>query len=223
VCPTAPVRRGEVVALVANADNILYVTAVAGFIRAGLTVSMHCGSCTHPRLSTSTQVFPLSPRNSAAAVCHMLRKVSAHRLMVTATSLGTLLSEVQEELAASDYELSIEELPAFTKIYPHFGFETADMSFEPLTLPSADAFVNRSPLILHSSGSTARLSFFIVIWYLAECCSQGFPKPIAWSHGFLSSLTYSAFADEPRHDERNIVMGTHGLPAFHTLVSESTQ
>jgi acyl-CoA synthetase (AMP-forming)/AMP-acid ligase II len=48
VCPTAPVRRGEVVALVANADNILYITAVAGFVRAGLTVSMHCASCTHP-------------------------------------------------------------------------------------------------------------------------------------------------------------------------------
>jgi hypothetical protein len=84
----------------------------------------------------------------------MLRKVSAHRLMVTAASLGTLLSEVKEELAASDYEISIEELPAFTDIYPHFGFETADMSFEPLAMPTVDAFVNGAPLILHSSGST---------------------------------------------------------------------
>jgi hypothetical protein len=100
------------------------------------------------------QAFPMSPRNSSAAICHMMRKVSAHRLMVTAASLGTLLSEVKEELVASGYELSIEELPAFTDIYPHFGFETADMSFESLALPSADAFVNNAPLILHSSGST---------------------------------------------------------------------
>jgi hypothetical protein len=96
----------------------------------------------------------MSPRNSSAAICDMMRKVSAHRLMVTAASLGTLLSEVKEELAASGYELSIEELPEFTDIYPHFGFETADMSFESLALPSADAFVNNAPLILHSSGST---------------------------------------------------------------------
>jgi acyl-CoA synthetase (AMP-forming)/AMP-acid ligase II len=40
VCPAAPVSRGEVVALVANADSILYATALAGFVRAGLTVSI---------------------------------------------------------------------------------------------------------------------------------------------------------------------------------------
>jgi hypothetical protein len=110
---------------------------------------------------STVQAFPMSPRNSSAAICHMLRKVSAHRLMVTAASLGALLSEVKEELAASGYELSIEELPAFTDIYPHFGFETADMSFKSLALPSADAFVNNVPLILHSSGSTV-LPIFIV-------------------------------------------------------------
>jgi acyl-CoA synthetase (AMP-forming)/AMP-acid ligase II len=44
VCPTVPVSHGEIVALVANADSILYATALAGLARAGLTVNMHCES-----------------------------------------------------------------------------------------------------------------------------------------------------------------------------------
>jgi acyl-CoA synthetase (AMP-forming)/AMP-acid ligase II len=37
--PHAPVGRSEVVGLIINCDTIMYVTAIAGLIRAGLTVS----------------------------------------------------------------------------------------------------------------------------------------------------------------------------------------
>jgi acyl-CoA synthetase (AMP-forming)/AMP-acid ligase II len=41
VAPEAPIAKGEVVALLANCDTIMYMTAISGLIRAGLTVSLH--------------------------------------------------------------------------------------------------------------------------------------------------------------------------------------
>jgi acyl-CoA synthetase (AMP-forming)/AMP-acid ligase II len=132
------------------------------------------------------QAFPMSPRNSSAAICHMLKKVSSHRLIVTSSSLGSLLDNVKKELADSDYAIDFQELPAFPDIYPYFTRETASDSFEPIKLPSRDAFVDEAILYIHSSGST------------------GFPKPIPWTHKFFSKFTHAVFVEEYRGQDREI-------------------
>jgi acyl-coenzyme A synthetase/AMP-(fatty) acid ligase len=128
----------------------------------------------------------MSPRNSSAAICHMLRKVSSHRLIVTASSLGSLLDDVKKELAATHYALDIQELPAFPDIYPYFTHENISDPFEPIELPSRDTFADGIVLYIHSSGST------------------GFPKPIPWTHDVLSKVTYSSFVDEYRNLDKDI-------------------
>jgi acyl-coenzyme A synthetase/AMP-(fatty) acid ligase len=128
----------------------------------------------------------MSPRNSSAAICHMLRKASSHRLIVTASSLGSLLEDVKNELAASDYGLDIQELPAFPDIYPYFTHENISDPFDPIELPSRDAFVDGVVLYIHSSGST------------------GFPKPIPWTHQVLSKFTYASFVEEYRGVDKDI-------------------
>jgi acyl-CoA synthetase (AMP-forming)/AMP-acid ligase II len=132
------------------------------------------------------QAFPMSPRNSSAAICHMLKQVSSHRLIVTASSLGPLLENIKKELAVSDYTIDIQELPVFPDIYPRFTRESASDPFESIEPPSRDAFVDGVVLYIHSSGST------------------GFPKPIPWTHKVLSKYTNEPYVDEYRGIEKDI-------------------
>jgi acyl-coenzyme A synthetase/AMP-(fatty) acid ligase len=128
----------------------------------------------------------MSPRNSAAAICDMVKKVGAHRLMVTAASLGSLPNEVKEELAMAGYHLDIEELPAFPDIYPRLTHETAADPFEPIPLPARDTFINEVVIYIHSSGST------------------GFPKPIPWTHRVFSKFAFAALVDELRSLDKDM-------------------
>jgi acyl-coenzyme A synthetase/AMP-(fatty) acid ligase len=178
VCPDAPTKCGEVVGIIATCDTLMYMTAIVGLVRAGYTVRLIPREVWHTL--TDQQTFPMSHRNSPAAICSMLRKTSSHRLIATTASLGSLLDDVKNELAASDYALDITELPAFTDIYPNFTHETVRDPFEPIAVPSRDTFVNDVVLYIHSSGST------------------GFPKPIPWTHEVFSKYTFTPYCDEYR-------------------------
>jgi acyl-CoA synthetase (AMP-forming)/AMP-acid ligase II len=123
----------------------------------------------------------MSQRNSPAAICSMLRKVSCHKLFATTASLGPLLEDVKFELAASDYPLEIDELPILPDIYPHFTHETSKDPFESISLPSRDVFVDGVVMYIHSSGST------------------GFPKPIPYRHEIFTNFTFRPYCDEYRH------------------------
>jgi hypothetical protein len=105
---------------------------------------------------------------------------------VTASSLGSLLDDVKKELAASDYSIDIQEVPALPDIYLHFTQETIGDPFEPIALPARDAFVDETILCIHSSGST------------------GFPKPISWTHEILSNWTFGPLVDDFRGLDKDI-------------------
>jgi hypothetical protein len=92
----------------------------------------------------------------------MLKKTSAHRLLFTRDSLWSLLEAVRDELAGSGYEISLEELPAFEKVFPKLAHETAADPFEPVAMPARGVFVNDTLVILHSSGSTVSLPSFSI-------------------------------------------------------------
>ena len=115
---------------------------MAGIIRAGHTV------------------FPISPRNSAPAIAHLLTKTGTQHVFVGSES-------ALQDLAAMSLELmkdsgtplpAIQGIPLFETLYPR----DLDESYEPL--PKFKPDWNDPAVIMHSSGSTA------------------FPKPIIWSH-----------------------------------------
>ncbi|KAH9476002.1 putative NRPS-like protein biosynthetic cluster [Psilocybe cubensis] len=136
-----PGRRGpegELIAIVAFSDNLLYNAVSVGLIRAGMVP------------------FLMSPRNTAAAIIKMLKETDCHRLLSTQQTLKPLLAGIRSELASTSpgFELSIEEMPAFYDIYPKLGCESQDDPFEEYPMPLVRPPLDNVMLYLHSSGST---------------------------------------------------------------------
>ncbi|KAF7293886.1 Acetyl-CoA synthetase-like protein [Mycena chlorophos] len=172
---------GQVVGIVALTDSLLYQTLTTGCMIAGLIP------------------FPISHRNSNAAFVHLLTSTQIHRLLTTHGSLARLVDGLKEELTTqhASYQLSIEEIPLVSTIYPFLGHETPTDAFTPY--PSAGRLpdLHTTALYLHSSGST------------------GLPKPIPLSH--LSVTTFGAlpvFRDLAALSPR---LATGALPAFHAM------
>ncbi|KAJ7761183.1 putative aminoadipate reductase [Mycena maculata] len=178
-----PQRRGpegQVLAIVALTDVLIYQTIVAGCIKAGIVP------------------FPVSTRNSAAAVLHLLNNTGSHRLLMTKGSLS-LVDSVSAALAARSppYELSIEEIPLLGDIYPHLGHETPEDRFLPYPSPSIRTALDSVAMYLHSSGST------------------GFPKSIPETHRTL--IHYAALDGPSEMAEISPRQAVGALPAFHAM------
>ncbi|CAK5283812.1 unnamed protein product [Mycena citricolor] len=172
---------GRFVAIVALADVLIYQSIVVGCIRAGLTP------------------FPISHRNSPAAIVHLLQSTNCHRVLTTRASLGHLIADVVSELAAKDltYELSVDEIPLLGELYPHLGHESVADDFTPYPVSDPIPPATDIALCLHSSGST------------------GFPKPIHMSHRLLLEIsTLGAFNQLTAYAPR-FAIGT--LPPFHAM------
>ncbi|EPQ54835.1 acetyl-CoA synthetase-like protein [Gloeophyllum trabeum ATCC 11539] len=141
--------------------------------------------------------YPMSNRNSPVAVAHMLQKTSCHRLITTSGSLSSLLSGLQTELSSVNYELKIEELPAFHDAFPHLGREKASDPFTPY--PRLE---NSRPediiCYIHSSGST------------------GFPKSIPHTNKTLMGWFGGPLGGVGRY-HKHLRFGTMHLPTFHMM------
>ncbi|KAK0449007.1 NRPS-like enzyme [Desarmillaria tabescens] len=113
---TAPV-----VGVLANTDSITFLTVVAGIIRAGYTA------------------FPISTRNSPAAVAHLLESTGCKNLFVSA-------DPAMQEVAQMNDGINAMPTPTFEDLY------TKDDASEPLPRMRPDW--EQLALIMHSSGST---------------------------------------------------------------------
>ncbi|KAJ7760072.1 putative aminoadipate reductase [Mycena maculata] len=179
-----PQRRGpegQVLAIIALTDVLIYQAIVAGCIVAGIVP------------------FPISNRNSATAVLHLLNTTDSHRLLMTKGSLSSLVDSVSADLVAMSplYELSIQEIPLLGQIYPHLGHETAEHAFVPYPSPATRAKLDAVAMYLHSSGST------------------GLPKPIPQTH---RNLIHCAALDTlVQMAELSPRQAVGALPAFHTM------
>ena len=101
--------------------------------------------------------FPISTRNSPAAIAHLLRKTNANHLLIGSESaLRALVSEAFALLTDMEPP-STSPMLLFDEIY-----KSDDEPFE--MLPAINFHMEDPAVILHSSGSTA------------------FPKPIVWTH-----------------------------------------
>ncbi|KAF7341014.1 Acetyl-CoA synthetase-like protein [Mycena sanguinolenta] len=177
-----PQRRGldgQVLAIVAQTDVLIYQTIVVGCIIAGLVP------------------FPISHRNTTAAIFHLLKDTGSHRVLTTKCS-GCLVETVATENAA--YELTIEEIPLLGQIYPHLGHETPKHPFVPYPSHTTSISLDHVALYLHSSGST------------------GLPKSIPYTHKNLIHLGGNgpevAIAELVELSPR---LAVGHLPAFHSM------
>ncbi|KAF7370103.1 Acetyl-CoA synthetase-like protein [Mycena sanguinolenta] len=135
-----PERRGadgDVVAIVALADVLVYDAIVAGCLVAGL------------------RPFLIFHRQPAAAIIHLLTEIGSHRVLTTKSSLGSLVEQMSAYLSAMDppYDCCFDEIPLLGQLYPHFG-ETVDDLFVPYPSPPLRTAVDEVALYVHSSGST---------------------------------------------------------------------
>ncbi|KAF5322455.1 hypothetical protein D9619_001794 [Psilocybe cf. subviscida] len=134
-----PGRRGpegEIIAVVALADTLLYHASTLGMMRGGIIP------------------FLMSPRNSAPAIVKMLKEVSCHKLLTTQETLKSIVTEVVELLEKDNYALEVIEMPPLFEIFPHLGSETAADPFEEYPKAAVRPGLDDAMLYLHSSGST---------------------------------------------------------------------
>ncbi|KAF8217447.1 hypothetical protein K438DRAFT_1656334 [Mycena galopus ATCC 62051] len=177
--PNREGQDGKVVAILAESDTMLYHAILVGLMTANFIS------------------FPISPRNSAAAILQLLRASSCYHILATRVTLSPLLARLQRHLAEVDFALDIQEVPSFQEIYPNIGAETPDHAFQPYPRPQISANFDDVFMYIHSSGST------------------GFPKAIAQTHRAFAHWISSRVAEVRTHVETPI--GNMGLPPFHVL------
>jgi acyl-coenzyme A synthetase/AMP-(fatty) acid ligase len=118
---------------------------------------------------TGATAFPLSARNSAVAVAHLLRSTNAHHVFISEDlAMQTLYREAAEHLAKDGFTTQAHDVPHFEDVY---NDEPAPAS-EDVRIATFD--FDALVVILHSSGTSA------------------FPKPIRISNrryvGFGTAL-----------------------------------
>ncbi|KLO13764.1 acetyl-CoA synthetase-like protein [Schizopora paradoxa] len=160
---------GTVIAILANADTITFFTFIMGIVRAGYVA------------------FPISTRNSAAAIEHLLNKIQVtHMLVGREHALQSLASDSLESVSNKP---KVSTMPCFEDIY--------SSSEPPFTLPPNKVDFEKPAIILHSSGSTA------------------FPRPIVWKQSYMLQLSLSPLFGQ--RDLTGVRFGCHSIPMFHAM------
>ncbi|VDC04878.1 unnamed protein product [Peniophora sp. CBMAI 1063] len=162
-----------VFAILANADSISYATFMLGIQRTGAVP------------------FPISTRNSAIAIAHLIRSTGVHQMFTSKDAAMTALgSSAKDILSADNYRLELLDMPQFGILYDDASPSPTSYSIAPLS-PETPA------LILHSSGTSA------------------FPKPIPITHRTWVSFGLGYYYGDV--DVCGIRLGVHGAPMFHVM------
>ncbi|PBK71685.1 acetyl-CoA synthetase-like protein [Armillaria solidipes] len=164
-----------VVAILAAADSVTYYTTIAGIMRAGCIA------------------FPISVRNSDAAVAHVIRSTGANYMFLSQDPGMQKLAEVALQKLNNEerQDFKMMPMPSFESLYSGSA-EPSDF------LPSIkNGDLEAQALIMHSSGSTT------------------FPKPIPFTYKIMMQSGLL-----PYFGEVNIcgdVLSAHAVPMFHLM------
>jgi hypothetical protein len=90
----------EVVALIGNSDTLLYHTVFMGIIFAGLIVCVYVLHMNKRSEHYCFKPFPMSPRNSAAAVINMMGRTKCCRVITTHNSLASLIDGIKADFVS---------------------------------------------------------------------------------------------------------------------------
>jgi acyl-CoA synthetase (AMP-forming)/AMP-acid ligase II len=114
--------------------------------------------------------FPISPRNSAIAVAHLINVTKSRYVLVSSdTAMQGLYTSARERIEST--EVQVFDMPTFEQLY---GTEC-----EPLP-PLKDKKIDDSAIILHSSGNVflTLCSCAMLNQHIDVLGSTAFPKPI---------------------------------------------
>ncbi|KAK7046200.1 acetyl-CoA synthetase-like protein [Favolaschia claudopus] len=171
--------KAPVVAILATSDTISYFTMINSCFRANYTV------------------FPISPRNSPAAVAHLLDKVGVQRLLLgQEPSMQDLLAaalNILREKYPETQPPNVSQLPPFEVLF----LPENERILVPESVPYEFMGPDSTLLIVHSSGSTS------------------FPKPIYWSN--QRCLETSLFPWFGERDLTNQRISLHATPMYHIM------
>ncbi|KAI0332192.1 acetyl-CoA synthetase-like protein [Cubamyces sp. BRFM 1775] len=140
-------------------------------------------------------VFLISTRNGPAGVADMLQRTDASQMLISPdTAVRNVAHDTLGHLPAG--QLTLQAMPTFEDLFPKDA-ESVNKAFESEVKLPETYDPNAYALILHSSGST------------------GHPKPIRWTHRWLTSFGRGALSLEV--DTSRSVMGCHGTLMSHGL------
>ncbi|PPR02158.1 hypothetical protein CVT26_012119 [Gymnopilus dilepis] len=169
-------KNPPVVAILAAADTITYFTMMMSVMRAGYIV------------------FPISPRNSAAAVAHLISKVATKHVFVGREQAMVDLSQDALKILRAQHSNFSE--PEFTPI-PLFEDLFLNSLDDPDDIPFERGEPDNTIIYLHSSGSTA------------------FPKPVPWTNYRFAQLALIPYFGE--RDLTGVVFSLHTMPMYHGM------
>ncbi|KAI5116179.1 hypothetical protein M0805_002877 [Coniferiporia weirii] len=160
------------IAVLASSDTITFYSFVIGVMRTGWTI------------------FPISPRNSPAAVVTLLEQTKASHLFVSVESAIQSLADASLDQIRTKVAIVKHRMPVFEDLFPIGGYDHS-FQFE----PPVDVDMDSYAIILHSSGSTA------------------FPKPIYITHRVM--ITNASFPCYGETDLCGRIFACHSVPMFH--------
>lgn len=189
----------RIIGILALVDTVSYFTLIHGIIRAGYIP------------------FPLSPRNSPAAIAHLLAKTGVTHMFVSEDPSMQGLSAGSLKVLAGQGGQRVERLPTpfFDELYQPRPEEDA----LPLPdIPKAD--LSAPGVILHSSGKSSYVVSSSSLppkadSNLTDLGSTSFPKPITITHRIL--VEWMRIPSYGEVDLCGEYIGAAALPMFHAL------
>ncbi|KAF5371569.1 hypothetical protein D9758_003563 [Tetrapyrgos nigripes] len=174
-----PHTKRSVIAILSTSDTIPYFITMMSILRADKIF------------------FPISPRNSAAAVAHLLRKVEVDHILIGHDSaMETLVTDALKILRASSADAEVK-IPLLSLM----------LTFEDLFLPVQDQAESDLPLV-HTDPDE-------IVLYLHSSGSTAFPKPIPWTNHRLIQLSHIPwFGGQDLTDQ---VWSLHVMPMYHGM------
>lgn len=178
-------------------DTITYFTMMMSVIRANFIV------------------FPISPRNSAQAVAHLITKVGVDHILVGRDpSMHDLVSDALEIVKLSSPSTlqspSVSPIPLFEDLFLRKPFSDAESL--PVVRQNPDDII----MYLHSSGA------YLIDPYIngnvykrVRIGSTAHPKPIAWTNHRLAQLALIPWFGE--QDLCDKVLSLHVMPMYHGM------